>query len=148
MAEMWDRMDAIGVMFMYAKDLHGSADTFLSFARLLAIALIADGYHTEARQLSTRVSQVESMMRAYSDMRTGMIDEIGGADKRQEASRQQLPQIMTSMARDAALYALDYASITRHGRFQLRFSMEMANEFRALVGNNPYTNDANTHRQS
>jgi len=136
--EFWAKSDSLGIMFMYVKAVKGSYMPFLDFADRIERRLWDDGFESESQELRRYIAKVSDEVTRYRSLRQDMIANIAAAPQRQHASEKAMVTALLMMARDIALYALDYSSQVRFGKFNVKYSFSLADDFRQLVGANPF----------
>lgn len=137
--DAWTAGEVLCCVFMYVKGVRGGKPkVFTDFASRLRDELFKDGFFDAAAELKTHIDKFSVVMNAFIENQKFMNSKVREG-KRLESAHAALPQLAVGMARNIALFALDFASQARYGKFDLKFSFRMADEFRKIVGDNPFT---------
>lgn len=154
LAEAWDKGDARMVMFLYVKGSKPKAETFFAFAdRMVQFLYEQGGAGTDAEgsdaesEYIIRVGQHLALQIYFGREMTGkvmswneaLINEIT-MDDRREVHASKLPSLELNLARRVAYYVMDIVHQTLAGTFNLGLSHTLADMFRQVVGDNPFTN--------
>lgn len=136
--DAWLAGDTLCVMFMYVKGVHtATGHVFYVFANQVANDLFRDGFTAQAQVLRGYIDAHTDIRTTVIELQTSMRDALLEG-KRKESHQSHAPRLLTSLARDIGLFALDFASQVRYTGFSLKFSYESAQLFRKIVGSNPF----------
>lgn len=136
--QAWNAGEFLCTAFMYVKGVSDArASVFFIIAESLFADLYHDGFTDEAMELRRRIDAFTVQYTGYFEMQESLNLAVASI-KRRESAEATTGKLRITIARNIALFALDFASQTRFGVFDLKFSYKVADKFREFVGPNPF----------